>query len=144
MLKDAYPYFVLDGRAEEAIRFYADIFEAKVLDIAKFKDVPDTPDQSTMFIPEEAKELVMNAAIQLPNGMQMMFSDNYPGTPYSVGNHLSLALTYDSPEETRKVFESLEENGKVDMELQQTFWSPLYGIVIDKFGVKWQFSTLEE
>lgn len=27
------------------------------------------------------------------------------------------------------------------MPLQETFWSPLYGQVTDKFGVTWQVST---
>lgn len=144
MLKDTYPYFILDGRAEEAVRFYADVFDAKVLDTAKFKDVPDTPDQATMVIPEEAKELVMNATIQLPNGSCMMFADNYPGTPYTLGTNITLTLVYENPEETRAVFDKLKVDGKVEMEPQKTFWSPLYANVIDKFGVQWQISTTDE
>lgn len=79
MLKDSYPYFIFDGNADEAIHFYADVFEAKVLDSTKFKDMPSDPD--TPPIPEASKELIMNATIQLPNESYIMFSDNFPGTP---------------------------------------------------------------
>lgn len=139
MLQDSYPYFIFDGNAEEAVHFYADVFQAKVIDISKFKDIPDSPDNPP--IPEEAKELVMNASIELPNESYMMFSDNYPGTPYTVGNNVSLTLIYKNPEETRAAFDKLKEGGNIEMELQKTFWSPLYGNVIDKFGIQWQVST---
>ncbi len=29
------------------------------------------------------------------------------------------------------------QDGKVDMPLTPTFWSPLYGMLTDKFGVGW-------
>lgn len=38
----------------------------------------------------------------------------------------------------------LKENGHIEMELQETFWSPLYGNVTDKYGVQWQLSTEPE
>ena len=38
----------------------------------------------------------------------------------------------------------LEDGGTVGMDLQETFWSKLYGYVIDKFGVGWQFNYDEE
>lgn len=141
MLKDSYPYFIFDGNADEAIRFYADVFEAKVLDSTKFKEMPSIPDEPP--IPEAAKELIMNATIQLPNESYIMFSDNFPGTPYTVGTNVSLTLIYEDPEETRSVFDKLKVDGKIEMELQETFWSPLYGNLFDKFGIQWQVSTLE-
>ena len=30
--------------------------------------------------------------------------------------------------------------GQIIMDLQETFWSSLYGYVTDQFGVGWQFS----
>ncbi|MBM6615142.1 VOC family protein [Desemzia sp. RIT804] len=140
MLKDSYPYFIFDGNADEAIRFYAEILEAQVLDTSKFKDMPNSPEDPP--IPEEASERIMNATIQLPNGSYIMFSDIFPGMSYNVGNNLSLTLVYDDPAETRAVFDKLKEGGKIEMDLQETFWSPLYGNLFDKYGIQWQISTL--
>ncbi len=39
------------------------------------------------------------------------------------------------------MFRKLNEGGQVEMPLQETFWSPSYGQVTDKFGVPWQIST---
>jgi PhnB protein len=40
----------------------------------------------------------------------------------------------------RRMFDELKVNGEVLMELQKTFWSELYGMVTDKFGVTWGLS----
>ncbi|MED3816005.1 VOC family protein, partial [Priestia megaterium] len=42
---------------------------------------------------------------------------------------------------SKEVFEKLKEGGQIEMPLQETFWSPSYGQVTDKFGVTWQIST---
>lgn len=141
MLIDSYPYLVFEGNAEEALQFYARILDADILSISKFSDMPDNPDQDP--IPESAKNLVMNANLQLPNGSYLMFSDTFPGMPYTSGNNLAITLIFDNGEETRDVFDKLKENGQVKMELQETFWSPLYGQVRDQYGVEWMVSTLD-
>jgi len=41
----------------------------------------------------------------------------------------------DSVEKSKEVFKKLKEGGQVGMPLQETFWSPSYGQVTDKFGV---------
>lgn len=35
------------------------------------------------------------------------------------------------------VFNALAQDGKIDMPLTKTFWSPLYGMLTDKFGIGW-------
>lgn len=140
MLIDSYPYLVFEGRAEEAITFYATVLDADILDISKFSDIPEDPENEP--VPEAAKSLVMNATLQLPNGSYIMFSDTFPGMPYVAGNNVSVTLVFDNVEETRDVFDKLKVGGKVNMELQETFWSPLYGQMSDKFGVEWMISTL--
>ena len=83
MLKDSYPYFIFDGNAAEAIEFYSSILNAKVLDITRFKDMPEDPG---FIVTDEVKDLVMNASMQLPNGGMYMFSDNIPDMPFQIGN----------------------------------------------------------
>ena len=44
-------------------------------------------------------------------------------------------------EKSTKMFESLKQDGQVNMPLQKTHFSPAYGIVTDKFGVTFQITT---
>jgi PhnB protein len=50
-------------------------------------------------------------------------------------------VTLDDIDEARRMFGKLAEGGIVTMDLQETFWSPLYGSLTDKFGIEWQISV---
>ncbi len=141
MLIDSYPYLTFNGNAEEALNFYAAVLKADILDISKFKDMPPHPDNPGLS--DEVQNMLMNATLQLTNGSYLMFSDNpfEGGQGYKQGNNVSVTLVYETAEETREVFDQLKVNGKIVMPLEETFWSPLYGNVIDQFGIEWQIST---
>jgi len=139
MLLDIYPYLVFNGQGEEAFHFYKDVLGAQDVGMTKFKDMPVSPEDQPL--PPEAAELVMNAQLQLSNGSYLMISDTFPGYPYAKGNNVTITVTFDNLEETKAVFDKLAAGGTVNMELQETFWSPLYGNLTDKYGVGWQLST---
>lgn len=73
-----------------------------------------------------------------------MLSDNFPSEPYQIGDQVNIALLFDNVEKSKVAFEKLSEGGEVVMPLQETPWSPSYGQVKDKYGVKWQISTTVE
>ncbi len=141
MLIDSYPYLTFNGNAEEALNFYATVLKADILDISKFKDMPPHPDNPVLS--DEVQNMLMNATLQLTNGSYLMFSDNpfEGGQGYKQRNNVSVTLVYETAEETREVFDQLKVNGKIVMPLEETFWIPLYGNVIDQFGIEWQIST---
>lgn len=43
-------------------------------------------------------------------------------------------------EETKRLFESLAEGGKIEMPLDTVPWAQLYGMVTDRFGINWQIN----
>lgn len=137
MIKSMYPYLVTNGNGQEAVKFYEHALGAKVVNVQTFGDMPPNPEHPT---PEEAKNRVLNAHLKVGD-VDLMLSDTFPGQPHQVGSHISIALILDNEAETKEIFEKLSEGGKVGMPLQQTFWSPLYGNLTDKFGVEWQLST---
>lgn len=59
------------------------------------------------------------------------------------GSMISLAVDYKTEQEVREAFEQLKQGGEVLMELAPQFFSPLYGWVLDKFGVSWQLICLK-
>jgi PhnB protein len=69
-----------------------------------------------------------------------MFSDTFPGMPFVEGNNISLAYVGNDVEEIKSIFNKLSEGGTVGLELQETFWSKIYGQLTDKFGIQWQFN----
>jgi PhnB protein len=39
------------------------------------------------------------------------------------------------------VFEALSDGGAVTMPLAETFWAPLFGMCVDRFGVPWMVNA---
>lgn len=112
-------YFNFDGNCREAVEFYADVFNTEAPQIMTFGEAPPNPEYK---LPEEAKDLVMHARINI-NGSNVMFSDVFPGMPYVQGNNITLAFVSTDLDEIKSVFHKLKEGGTVNMELQETFWS---------------------
>lgn len=129
-------YLNFNGNCREAVEFYAKVFNTEEPRIMTFGEAPPNPEFP---LPEEAKNLVMHARLSI-SGSNVMFSDTFPGTPFVVGNNISLAIVSQNEDEITSYYNQLKEGGKVNMELQETFWSKCYGQVVDKFGVEWQLS----
>lgn len=139
MIHEISPYLVTNGNGQEAVKFYQDALNAELISFQTFGETP----MDGHPVPEEAKDHVLHAHLKIGNSA-LMISDNFPGGPYQVGDHLSIAIMISGAENTKEIFSKLEQGGKVVMPLQETFWSPLYGQVQDKFGVLWQVSTTEK
>ena len=82
----------------------------------------------------------MNAHLKVGD-TDLMLSDTFPGNPYQLGDQVTIAVTITDADKTKEIFEKLQDGGTVIMPVQETFWSPAYGQLKDKFGVTWQVST---
>lgn len=129
-------YLNFNGNTREAVEYYAEVFGTEPPRIMTFGEAPPNPSHP---VPEEAKHLVMHANLMIA-GSPVMFSDVFPGMPYTEGNNISLTVTDTDEEKIRHWFNQLKEGGTVHMELQETFWSKAYGNLKDKFGIHWQLS----
>ncbi|MEK5238329.1 VOC family protein [Paenibacillus sp. FSL L8-0470] len=129
-------YLNFNGNCREAVEYYAAVFGTEAPQIMTFGDSPPNPEYP---LPEEAKSLVMHSRLNI-DGSNVMFSDVFPGMPFTVGNNISLALVSPDEEQLKSWFHQLKEGGTVVMELQETFWSKCYGSLKDKFGIEWQIS----
>ena len=56
-------------------------------------------------------------------------------------SQVTIAIQISNAEKAKEVFDKLQEGGEVIMPLQETFWSPAYGQVKDKFNIEWQVTT---
>lgn len=129
-------YINFDKQCEEIVHYYADVFQSPKPEFMRFKDRPD-PNYP---VDESTGNLIMHTELKIEEDT-IMFSDIFAGMELVVGNNVSLTVVCKDIEKTRRYFELLSIDGEVKMELQETFWSPLYGNLTDKFGINWQFST---
>ena len=124
------PYLFFKGTCEEAMRTYARILGAPEPQLMYARD---TPEGETSGIPNA----VMHGALRVGDGW--LYASDYSKAEPMAGN--SIALTFDTVEESRRVFDSLAEGGEIEMPLEATFWSPGFGALTDRFGTRWMVDT---
>lgn len=124
------PYLSFEGRCDEAIEFYCTALNAEVLMLMRFKDLPDP----SMTSPANA-ERIMHASLRIGNSTVMASDGRCAGQMAFTG--IALSLTVSSEAEAEQKFAALTQGGQVTMPLTKTFFSPKFGMVVDRFGVQW-------
>lgn len=125
-------YLFFSGCCDEALAYYQAHLGARVDCLIRFNESPDPIPEG--MLPPGFEEKVMHCQFAIGN-MSLFASDGCGDQEAFAG--FSLALTIDSEQEARRVFNALADGGSVRMPLEKTFWSPLYGQVTDKFGIGW-------
>ncbi|OUS72965.1 hypothetical protein B1748_23430 [Paenibacillus sp. MY03] len=130
------PYITLEGNAKEAIAFYEQTIGAEVLSILTYGDMPDMPDTFS----ENLKDLVAHAKLRVGES-ELMFSDSPGGSAIEAGKRVTICITTNDVEHSRRIFEALRQGGQVNMPFSEEAFSPGFGDVTDKFGVTFQIYT---
>jgi PhnB protein len=126
------PYLFFEGRSEEAIDFYRRTLGAETIMLMRWKDCP-VPPQPGMTPPSPDK--IMHARLKIGD-TTVLLADGMCQSQASFQG-FSLSITVADRGEAERVFNALADGGQVRMPLGETFFSPSFGIVADKFGVGW-------
>ena len=124
------PYLFFDGRCDEAIEFYQSALGAKVTMLMRIKDGPEQG-----MVPPGSGEKVMHASLRIGETTVLASDGRCLGQPNFQG--FALSLTVPDVAEAERLFAALGDGGEVRMPLAQTFFSPRFGMVADRFGVTW-------
>jgi len=122
------PYIAFKGNCREAIEFYKTALSADVL-------FTQTVGESPMSNLGSATN-IMHCTMKVGDSTIMMCDDPKPEAAAGDGN-ISLAIGLNDPEWARQLFGNLADGGSVIMPLEKTYWAEAFGVVTDKFGVKW-------
>ena len=122
------PYIAFKGNCRQAIEFYKNALDAKVL-------FTQTMGESPMSDMGPA-ENIMHCTLKIGDSNIMMCDDPRPEAAADGGN-ISLAIGLNNPERAKQLFGNLAKDGSVIMPLEKTYWAEAFGMVTDKFGVKW-------
>ncbi|HGD0210509.1 TPA: VOC family protein [Streptococcus agalactiae] len=134
MVKALETYIVTNGNGRQAIDFYKNVFQADLVNMMTWEEM----DPNCL---EDRKDLIINAQL-IFDSIRLQISDENPDFVYQAGKNVTAAIIVGSVEEAREIYEKLKKNAQeVQLELQETFWSPAYANLVDQFGVMWQIST---
>ncbi len=128
------PYLFFNGQCEKAFKYYEQVIGGKIESMMTHVGTP----AETQVAPEW-RDKIMHARMVVGNTL-LMASDAPPGH-YHEPQGMYVSLQVKEEAEAERIFHALAENGKVNMPIQQTFWSPRFGMVVDQFGIPWMVNV---
>lgn len=131
------PYLNFNGQCAEAFKFYEQVLGASNTFSMTWGEMPGA-DQ----VPAETHKLIMHSTLNIGDGL-LMGADSPPGR-YEPPKGMNVSIHVKSVAEGERIFNALSENGNVTMPFQKTFWSPGFGMCVDRFGIPWMVNCEAE
>ena len=129
------PYLSFNGQCEEAFKFYEQCLGARIDGMRTFATAP--VDEQ---MPSGWRDKILHASLTVGDTV-LMASDASPDR-YERPKGLWVSLHFEDPAEAERIFNALAANGTVEMPFQKTFWSPGFGMCVDRFGIPWMINCL--
>ena len=126
------PYLAFAGNCREAFTRYQEIFGGELVLLT----MADTPPDAGPPPPGTKQDAIMHAA--LTNGNELLMGADDPAGGFD-GKVNGMCVNYALSEvgDAKRVFEALSKGGQVQMPLGETFFSPAFGMCVDRFGTPW-------
>jgi PhnB protein len=124
-------HLVFPGTCEEAFHFYQRALGGTDLRLFRHADTPSD-------VPADWRQKVVHGSITI-GGQSVAGADVRPDE-YEAPRGFFVLLSVTEASAAR-LFQALAEGGEVKMPLAKTFWSPAFGVVVDRFGTPWEVSA---
>jgi len=125
-MKSLIPYLVFPGTCRQALEFYVQAFDGKILSMQTFA-------QASMKVAPEHQMRIFDCTFQAEN-VVLKASDDLPDHFTHAGSNVSMFVAFSDDDERERVFHFLAQGGDVVFPLDETF-----GMLRDPFGVQWMF-----
>ena len=124
------PYLNFNGQCEAAFKFYQQCLGGNIQTMMTWGDSP-MADQ----VPSEWRDRIIHANLIV--GETALLGSDAPPDRYEEPRGFSVTIQTRDAAEGERIFQALAENGKVQMPFQGTFWSPGFGMCVDRFDIPW-------
>ena len=123
------PYLGFRDNAGEAMDFYHSVFGGE-LTKSTFGEFQASED------PAE-KDKIMHSQLVTDSGYTLMAADTPNGMTFNPGDTFAVSLSGDDEEELRRYWDGLAGGADVTMPLEKAPWGDSFGMLTDRFGVRW-------
>lgn len=133
------PSLSFQGQCREAFEFYAKVLGGKITAAHPYGEPqPGSPMQT------RHKDWLMHCWLDVGDQSIMGADMDVAWAPNieKPKNGFDVTIHTENADEARRWFDQLSEGGKVVMPYGETFWSPGYGAVVDRFGVPWMVNLI--
>ena len=124
-------HLTFSGNCEEAFTFYAQTLGGKVDTMLRYGKSPEAAKTS----PDWLDKIVHG---NMTIGYTTIQGADVLPEQYERPQGFYVLLDVDDVAAGERCFRALSTGGLVRMALQQTFWSPAFGALVDRFGIPWE------
>ena len=128
------PYLTFNGRCAEAFALYERVLGGRIVAMHTHGDTP-----AKDFVPPSWHEKVMH--IRLEAGSMALMGSDAPPDRYERPQGLHVSVNVATVADGERVFKALADGGTETMPFAQTFWSPGFGMLVDRFGIPWMVNS---
>ena len=126
-------YINFDGNCREVMTFYKNCLGGEL----NMQTVEGSPIEAEC--PPAMKHQILHASLT-KDDLVIMGSDMQEPGGFTKGNNIALSLSCSSDEEINTFFSKLSEGGKISHNLVQSFWGATFGVLTDKYGIRWMLN----
>jgi PhnB protein len=127
------PHLVFNGQCEAAFRFYEQCLGGKIITMLTWGSSPMAGE-----VPPESSGKILHATLNIGDSI-LNGADALSGQ-YERPKGFYVLIDTNDPVEAERVFQTLAEDGTVQMPIQKTFWAARFGVLIDRFGIPWEIN----
>jgi PhnB protein len=128
-----------EGQCREAFEFYAQVLGGEITAAMTYGDAPPG-----MPVADDKKTWLMHCWLKVGDQAIMGADMDKAWAPNidKPKNGFDVTLHTSDKTKAQRWFDRLSEGGRQVMPFGETFWSPGFGSLVDKFGVPWMVNVI--
>ncbi len=127
-------YINFEGNCREVMTFYKECFGGEL----NMQSIEGSPIEAQC--PAAIKHQILHASLSKDELLLMGSDMQESGGNFTKGNNIALSLNCSSDEEIKTYFSKLSEGGRISHNLMQSFWGATFGVLTDKYGIRWMLN----
>jgi PhnB protein len=123
-------YLMFSGQCAEAFHFYERVLGGTLMRMNTWGDSP-----MAAHAPPGWGEKILHARLEF--GDQLLMGADGPPDHFRQPQGFSVSIQASDSDEAERLFTALSEGATITMPIQKTYWSPRFGMLVDRFGIPW-------
>jgi PhnB protein len=127
------PYLNFNGQCAEAFKLYERVLGGKIVMMQTHGETP-----AKDFVPANWHDKVMH--VRLEAGSMALMGSDAPPDRYTRPQGIFVSVSVKGVPDASRMFKELSDKGTITMPFEQTFWSPGFGMLVDRYGIPWMIN----
>lgn len=128
------PHLCFDGTCREAFQLYQTILGGSIQTMLSYGESPMASSTDPRW-----HDRIVHATLVLDE-MELTGVDIISGA-YQRPQGFFITITVDSVARAEDLFRALSQGGGIQVPFESTFWSPGFGVLVDRFNIPWEINA---